>query len=175
MVRILVVIVLAIAGWAIYPDSESHALCQATSSDPVYGENTTMSADSCNLAGAKRATLATCLSGESNCYADSPDSYIITRQDLLSSGKKTADAQIKASAGFAGTLVCIGDASAAAGGTIIIYDSLTETGTALFTLDIVATSDYHLPMVIPLNHAAATGIYMGYTTVTDVACHLSYR
>jgi hypothetical protein len=174
MVRILIVLVMAIAGWAIYPDSESHALCQATAADPAYTENFTMSADSCNLAGAKRMTLGTCISGESNCYADSPDSYIIVRRDLLSSGQKTADAQIKATPGYVGHMICQGTDNAAVAGTIIVYDSLTETGTALFTFT-VAALDYHVPMTFEINTAAATGIYLGYNTTTDVNCTVFYR
>lgn len=122
-----------------------------------------------------RVTLGTCLSGESACVATSSDSYIMTRTDLLASTQKSADAQIKASAGYVGNLICTGDASAAAAGTIIVYDSLTETGTVLYTLNITLALDYHLPMTIPINTSAATGIYLGYTTVSDVNCTVFYR
>lgn len=175
MGRILIILVLAVAGWLITPESESHALCQATTTAPTMAENSTMSAESCDLNASVRTHFTKCLAGESFCVGTSPDSYIMVRTDLLSSGKKTADAQIKASAGYAGNMICIGDSSAAAGGTIIVYDSLTETGTALFTLDIVASADYHVPMVLPIYTSAATGIYLGYTTVSDVACTVFYR
>jgi hypothetical protein len=119
-------------------------------------------------------SLGTCLSGESNCIADSPSSYIMVRNVMLSSGQKTADAQIKASAGYVSHMTCIGTDAAAVAGTIIIYDNTAESGTALFTFT-VAALDYHTPMVFPIQVNAATGIYLGYTTTSDVNCTVFYQ
>ena len=94
--------------------------------------------------------------------------------DFLSSGQKTGDAQIKASAGYVSHMICQGSDAAAVAGTIIIHDSLTETSTAIFTFT-VAALDNHVPMVFPINVQAATGIYLGYTTTTDVNCTVFYR
>ncbi len=170
----LLLILLALCVWPLMVDGEAHALCQATAAAVTQGENTTMGADSCDLQQNKRMTLGTCLSGESSCVGDSPDSYIMVRTVLSSSGIKTADAQIKASAGYVSHMICQGVDAAATAGTIIIHDALTETGTALFTFT-VAALDYHNPMVFPIQTNAATGIYLGYTTTGDVSCTVYYQ
>lgn len=111
-----------------------------------------------------------CISGESICVVTSPNSYLMTRNVMLSSGKQTADFQVRATPGYVDHMICIGDGSAAASGTIIIYDNTVESGTALFTLDITTLLAYNQPMVLPIGVKAATGVFLGYTSVTDVAC-----
>jgi hypothetical protein len=65
------------------------------------------------------------------------------------------------------------DATATAG-TIIVYDSLTETGTVLQQFDVLAIS-YIYPVVLPIQAVAATGIYLGFTTTADMACTVFYK
>jgi len=165
---------LFVGGAMLTAPDEAHAVCQATASAVTQGENTTMGAESCDLQQNLRTTLGTCLSGESNCVGDSPTSYIMVRTVLLSSGQKTADAQIKASAGYVSHMICQGTDAAATAGMIIIHDALTETGTAIFTFT-VAALDYHTPMVFPIQTNAATGIYLGYTTTGDMNCTVYYQ
>jgi hypothetical protein len=127
-----------------------------------------------DTAGNLLVSLGTCISGESNCVLDSPDSYIMTRNVMLSSGQKTADAQILAAAGYVSHMICYGTDAASVAGTIILYDSLTETSTAVFTFTVGAL-DYHVPITFPINTNFATGIYLGYTTTTDVNCTVFYK
>lgn len=127
-----------------------------------------------DLGGNVRVTLGTCISGESTCKGDSPDSYIMVRPVMLSSGQKTGDAQILAGPGYVSHMTCQGTDAAATAGTIILHDALTETGTAIFTFT-VAALDYHAPIVFPVLANFATGIYLGYTTTADVNCTVFYN
>ena len=99
---------------------------------------------------------------------------LVTEQRYLSSGQKTADAQIKAAAGYVSHMICQGADGAAVAGTIILHNATTETGTAVFTFT-VAALDYHVPMVFPINTAFDTGIYLGYTNAVEVSCTVFYR
>ena len=84
----------------------------------------------------------------------------------------SADGQIKAGPGFVHTMTFTSDAAATAG-TIILYDSLSETGTAVFTYTVPAS--YIAPFTIILDVEMATGIYLGFTTTADVVVTTSYR
>lgn len=119
-------------------------------------------------------SLGTCLSGESACVSESPDSYIMTRHVTTPSARVTSDTQIKASAGWVSHMTCAGTDTTSTAGTIILYDSLTETGTILQQWDVLV-ADYHIPVVLPIMAVAATGIYLGFTTTADVACTVFYK
>ena len=112
--------------------------------------------------------------GGEHIGATEAEGYQIVRGNLLSSGQKTADAQIKATPGYVSHMTCQGSDAAAVAGTIILHDATTETGTAMFTFT-VAALDYHNPMVFPIMADFATGIYLGYTTTSDMACTVFYR
>lgn len=114
------------------------------------------------------------LGGGEHVGATEAEGYQRVRGDFLTSGEKTADAQIKAAAGYVERMICAGTDAAAVAGTIILYDSLSETGTVIYTLRLAAL-DYHVPMVLPIQYHAATGIYLGYTTTTDINCEVFYR
>jgi hypothetical protein len=114
------------------------------------------------------------LAGGEHVGATEAEGYQRVRGDFLSSGEKTADAQIKSSAGYVDHMICAGTDNAAVAGTIILYDNTAESGTAIYTLRIAAL-DYHIPMVLPIQVATSTGIYLGYTTTTDVNCEVYYR
>jgi hypothetical protein len=64
--------------------------------------------------------------------------------------------------------------AAATAGTIIVYDSLTETGTVLQQFDVQAFA-YVYPIVLPIMAVASTGIYLGFTTTADMACTVFYK
>lgn len=85
----------------------------------------------------------------------------------------TADTQIKAGAGFLHLLTfsCVDAAPTA--GSIIVYDSLTETGTILYseTFDTTVFRGYS----ILIDRSFATGCYVGFTTTADVGVTVSYR
>jgi hypothetical protein len=119
--------------------------------------------------GALKVTQATLFSGE-----DQTNNVMRVEGQFSYSGNKTADTQIKASAGYVHNLVCIGTDAAATAGTIILYDNTAESGTVVLSWAVQATA-YAQPVVFPLDVAMTTGIYLGFTTTADVTCTVSYR
>ena len=111
-------------------------------------------------------SLATLLAGE-----DQTNNVLRTEQQFSYKAIPHADTQVKATAGFLHTISCVSDAAATAG-TIIIYDSAAESGTAIWTMNLGA-AQYQFSAVLDV--VMATGIYVGYTTTADVDCVVSYR
>lgn len=119
--------------------------------------------------GAQLFSMATLTACE-----DEDNSACRVEQQFSYSGPKVADYQVKASPGFVHALNCMGDGSALAGGTVILYDSLTESGTIIWQGDFIITGDYRA-FTVPLNNIATIGLYLGFTTVSDIRCSVSFR
>ena len=83
-----------------------------------------------------------------------------------------ADNQVKAGAGILHSVICQSDAAATAG-SIILYDSLTETGTKIWEWTIAA--QFYPPYPLVFDVAFATGLFVGYTTTADVLCTVTYQ
>jgi hypothetical protein len=85
----------------------------------------------------------------------------------------SADTQVKAGAGFLHTLTFAQIDAAPTAGTIIVYDSLSETGTILYseTFDTTVFRGY----TVTLDVTFATGLYIGFTTTADIGVTPSYR
>lgn len=113
--------------------------------------------------------LGTLISGE-----DQTNNVLRVEGQFSYSGNKTADVQVKASAGYVHNLVCIGTDAAATAGTIILYDNTAESGTVVMSWAVQAAA-YAQPVVFPLDVVMTTGIYLGFTTTADVTCTVSYR
>lgn len=84
-----------------------------------------------------------------------------------------ADTQIKGSAGFLHTATFSCNDAAPTAGSIIIYDSLTETGTQVFNHTFTTTP--FVPFTVILDYTMTTGIYIGFTTTADVNVSCSYQ
>lgn len=84
-----------------------------------------------------------------------------------------ADTLIKTGTGVlhSVTITC-GDAAPTAG-SVIIYDSLTETGTQI--LNHTFTTTPFAPVCAVIDAAFATGCYVGFTTTGDVNVTVTYR
>lgn len=85
----------------------------------------------------------------------------------------TADTQVSAGSGVLRSItIAQGDALPTAG-SIIVYDSLTETGTILYSETLVATAfnGYTIHLGLPYG----TGLFIGFTTVADVNVTLNHR
>lgn len=88
-------------------------------------------------------------------------------------GRATADAQIKASAGFIHTIT-VAPTGTVTAGVLTVYDSLTETGTVITSVALPVTS--FTPFSMILDVTAATGIYVGFdATLANVQATLAYR
>jgi hypothetical protein len=91
----------------------------------------------------------------------------------FSYARKTADGQVKATAGFVHSIVVTPTAATATAGVITIYDSAAESGTVIQTIFIPTNNS--ATIVIPLDVVAGTGIYVGYdATVTNHATTIAY-
>lgn len=87
--------------------------------------------------------------------------------------RATADAQIKAGAGFIHAISVNPTTATPTAGLLTIYDSLTETGTILHSEWVFATSPGH---TILLDMTFATGLYVGYdATLANVSVDGTYR
>lgn len=86
--------------------------------------------------------------------------------------RKTADGQVKAGGGYLHT-VTFSATGVVTAGVITLYDSLTETGTVIWSGNIPAGIT---PFTIMLNVQFATGLFVGYDgTIANVATTVSYR
>lgn len=87
--------------------------------------------------------------------------------------RKTADGQVKATAGFVHTVTISPLTATPTAGLLTIYDSASETGTILYTEWVFATDTGHS---VTLDAVAATGIYVGFdATLANVAVSVSFR
>ena len=135
----------------------------------AYTEGAPMRGDRYDTGGNKKVALGTLFSGE-----DQTANVLRVEGQFSYSGNKTADTQVKASAGYVHNLVCIGTDAAATAGTIILYDNTAESGTVVMSWAVQAAA-YAQPVVFPLDVVMTTGIYLGFTTTADVTCTVSYR
>jgi hypothetical protein len=135
----------------------------------VYSAGTYLKDEKCDVNGANKVTLATQIAGE-----DVTNDILKVEQHFSYAGNKTADFQVKAGAGFVHNLVCSGTDATATAGSIILYDSLTEANTVIFSWAVLAIA-YGTPITIPLDVVFLTGLYLGFTTTADVSCTVSYH
>lgn len=84
-----------------------------------------------------------------------------------------ADGQVKGSAGFLHTLTFSCNDAAPTAGSIIVYDSLTETGTQIFNHTFTTTP--FVPFTVTIDASFSTGLYIGFTTTADVNVTASWR
>lgn len=87
--------------------------------------------------------------------------------------KLTADGQVKAGAGVLHSLTFTTDDAAPTAGTIVVYDSLTETGTQIYEENITTTAFKGYSVILDANFS--TGLYIGFTTTADVNVIATYR
>lgn len=121
------------------------------------------------IAGAEGQVTNTLTSCE-----DEPNSACRVEMQNSYSASKVADYQVKPTPGFLHTINCSGDGSAAAGGSITLYDSTSETGAVIWQYDLAITADIR-PFTVVLNNIATIGLYLGYNGPTDIRCSVSFR
>jgi hypothetical protein len=87
--------------------------------------------------------------------------------------RKTADGQVKATAGFIHT-VTISPTGTVTAGEVTIYDSASESGTVIMSISLPVTS--FTPFSVQLDVTCGTGIYVGFdATLANVQVTVSYR
>jgi hypothetical protein len=87
------------------------------------------------------------------------------------------DTLIKTGAGYARYLSCSPTDNAATAGTVQLRDATSAgTGTIMVEWTVLAI-DYtvNVPKVFPVDSLFATGLYLDFTTTSDVKCWVSYR
>lgn len=87
--------------------------------------------------------------------------------------RKTADGQVKGSAGFIHTVSISPLTATPTAGLLSIYDSTSETGTLIYTEWVFATTPGHSVILDTICNA---GIYVGFDgTLANIAVTVSYR
>jgi hypothetical protein len=84
----------------------------------------------------------------------------------------TADTAVRSGAGILHTISIAPTTATPTAGLITVYDNTAESGTAIFSEWVFATTPGH---TITLDCNVSTGIYVGYTTVTDVSVTVAHR
>lgn len=85
----------------------------------------------------------------------------------------TADAQIAGVAGFVHTVTIAPTTATPTAGLLTVYNSLTETGTIVYSEWVLATTPGHSVLI---DGVCSTGIYVGYdSTLTNVSVTVSWR
>ena len=98
----------------------------------------------------------------------------ITTYPLGHSGTSiTADALIKTGAGTLHTLTFSCADAAPTAGSVIVYDNTAESGTVLYQETFTTTA--FRGFSVTLDVAFGTGLYIGFTTTTDVSVTPSWR
>lgn len=106
-------------------------------------------------------------------YEDNTNGKAVVEHRYTPSYKLTSDTLVKTGAGLVHTITFTCNDAAPTAGSIIIYDSTTETGSEL--LNHTFTTTPFVPFTVILNASFATGLYVGFTTTADVNVFVSYR
>lgn len=85
----------------------------------------------------------------------------------------TADALVKSGPGYLHTITFSQTDAAPTAGSIIIYDNTAESGTKLLTVNF--TTAVFQPYTLHFHSSFTTGLYIGFTTTTDVNVTVTYR
>lgn len=85
---------------------------------------------------------------------------------------KTSDALVKSGTGILHSVTFTCNDAAPTAGSVILYDSLTEANTQI--LNHTFTTTPFAPCTVVLDVAFTTGLYIGFTTTTDVNVTLAY-
>lgn len=85
----------------------------------------------------------------------------------------TSDTQVKKTPGVLHSLTFAQTDEAPTAGSIIVYDSLTETGTILYSETFTTTPFRGYTVVLDI--VFSTGLYIGFSTTADVGVTVSYK
>ena len=113
-------------------------------------------------------SLATLISGEDQT------NNVLRVEGQFSRCVDDADISCKAAAGFVHSINCYAEDAAAEAGRVRLLDSTAAgAGTEVWGDEFAAAE--HSPSGAILDQVFTTGIYIDFTTTTDVFCNVSYR
>jgi len=135
---------------------------------PMMSEQEVLNGTYDSTTGSGKTSLATTIAGE-----DLTNDVQKIEQRFSYNAVITADAQIKAGAGFLHCITFSCNDAAPTAGSIIVYDSLTEANTQIFNHTFTTTP--FVPFTVFFDVTFATGLYIGFTTTADVNVSVSYR
>lgn len=84
------------------------------------------------------------------------------------------DTLVKSGAGFVHTITCAGTDAAATAGDLAIRDG-TAAGGGTVILRVGVAAAFFAPVTLILDVSFTTGLYLDFTTTSDVNCAASYR
>lgn len=114
-------------------------------------------------------SLATLISGE-----DQTNNVLRTEQQFSYCANKTADAQCGSSGTrFVHTLTCASNDAAATAGSVALSDATAAGSGNVLVIGFPAA--YVPAATVVVDATFTTGIYLDFTTTTDVSCTVSYR
>lgn len=123
--------------------------------------------------GPAAAQSATALMGW-QCKTSDPVGWCpVTELAPYSYSRKTADGQVKASAGFVHSISVAGLTATPTAGLMTVYDSTAESGTVIYSEWVFATVVGHS---VVLDVSTANGIYVGFDgTLANAQVTVAYR
>lgn len=96
-----------------------------------------------------------------------------TEEGPFTYSRKTADGQVKAGQGFLHAIAIAPTTATPTAGLLTIYDSLTETGTIIYSEWVFATTVGH---TLTINVPFSIGLFVGFDgTLTNASVTVSYR
>lgn len=117
--------------------------------------------------GNQKVTSATLIAGEDLT------ANVLRTEQRFTGVLVNADNQVKSGAGFLHALTFSCNDAAPTAGSIIVFNSLTESGTQLFNHTFTTTP--FVPFTVILDMEFSVGLYIGFTTTNDVNVSVSYR
>ena len=88
-------------------------------------------------------------------------------------GRLTTNTQISAIPAYVESITISPNDSAPTAGTIVLYDNTAGSGVELFRYEV--TTAYFQPIPVPIHSNATTGLYLAFTTTSDVNVWVNYR
>lgn len=157
------------------PDSGNPVKIGAQAVDPASLPADVAIGDRVNLIASRKGELLV-YNSRLAAGEDQTNNVMKTEQQFAFT-RCAADTQVKASAGFIHSITIQSTDATPTAGSIIIYDNTAESGTEVMRFDVKATANVGVQsaQTVVLDCIVGTGIYVGFTTVADVAVTVSWR
>ena len=172
MTRWLLLLLLLLSPWVWTPHDAKAAGCEVRTDSPTYSNLTVLGVVPCNSQGSINVNKTTLDAGE-----DQPNNVLRVETQNTYQTPVTTDTLVKTGAAYVKWMSCAPTDNAAVAGTIQLRDA-TAAGAGTIVVEwTVLAIDYtvNVPKVFPVDSLFTTGVYLDFTTTSDVKCWLSYR